>query len=178
MKWEVVEKSVSLGGLEIGNLKTRNKTFLAKWLWRFYVEPNSPWHGIILSKHSPHPFKWLAEGGKGTYQNLWKVISKSSLASFLGSVVWWGMGEMYFWEDHWVGEHPLFGAFPRLYNLSSLKNNFVYDFLVWTGSSCSFFFGFHCSSYRQRNDGCDFSSFASRESLFMSWEERCESLES
>lgn len=37
----------------------------------------------------------------------------------------------------------LHGAFPRLFNLSLLKNHFVSNFLVWTGSSCSFSFGFH-----------------------------------
>lgn len=41
-----------------------------------------------------------------------------------------------------MGERPLCGLFPHLYHLMSLKNNFVFDFLVWSGCSCSFFFGF------------------------------------
>ena len=35
------------------------------------------------------------------------------------------------------------GAFLWLYNLSSLNNHFVFDFLMWIGSSCSFSFGFY-----------------------------------
>ncbi|TYK09969.1 calpain-type cysteine protease DEK1 [Cucumis melo var. makuwa] len=40
------------------------------------------------------------------------------------------------------GERPLCGLFPCLYHLSSLKNHFMADFLVWNGNSCSFSFGF------------------------------------
>lgn len=53
--------------------------------------------------------------------------------------------DTYFWEDHCLGESPLCVLFRRLYHLSSLKNDFVADFLVWFGSYCSFSFGFHRS---------------------------------
>lgn len=43
--------------------------------------------------------------------------------------------DTYFWEDHWVVEWSLCSLFPLLYHL---------DFLVWSGSSCSFSFGFRC----------------------------------
>lgn len=43
--------------------------------------------------------------------------------------------------------------FPQLYHLQSLKNHFVVDFLVWSGSFCSFSFGFRCSlSNRKATD--------------------------
>lgn len=35
--------------------------------------------------------------------------------------------------------------FFSLYHLSSLKNHFVAEFLVWIGSFCSFSFEFRCS---------------------------------
>lgn len=63
------------------------------------LEHNSLWHKVTASKYGSHPFKWLASGAKviaskygshpfwwlvsgvkGTYQNLWKNISKELLS--------------------------------------------------------------------------------------------------
>ena len=62
---------------------------------------------------------------------------------FLGFVVWWGMEERRTFGRIIGWGCPLSRAFSRLYKLSSLKNHFVFDFLVWIGSSYSFSFGFH-----------------------------------
>ena len=40
-----------------------------------------------------------------------------------------------------MGDRPFSLAFPRLYNMSSLKNCFVSDVLVWSENSVSFSFG-------------------------------------
>lgn len=53
VRWEVIEKLVSLGGLDIGNRRARNKGFLAKWLSCFSLEPNSSWCRIIASTLGP-----------------------------------------------------------------------------------------------------------------------------
>ena len=63
---KVIERSVSFGRLEIGNLKIHNKTLLARWLWCFSAEPYSLWCRIIVSKHGSHTFGWLDKGVKGT----------------------------------------------------------------------------------------------------------------
>lgn len=146
IRWEVIKRSVSLRGMDIGNLRIRNKALLAKWLGHFSSKPNSLWYRIIASKHGPHPFKWLAKGFKGTDRNLWKDISKElpSFVLLVRCVVGEGRGT-YLWEDNWVWERPICGLFPGLYHLSPLKNHFVVGFLVWSGSSCSFSFGFHHS---------------------------------
>ena len=67
VNWELVGQLMSKGGLGIGNLIIRNISLLAKWLWCFYLESDSLWHRIIVSKHGPHPFEWTSLGVKGTF---------------------------------------------------------------------------------------------------------------
>lgn len=43
VRWEVVERLVSLGGLEIENLRVCNKVLLTKWVWHFPLEPDTFW---------------------------------------------------------------------------------------------------------------------------------------
>ena len=40
-------------GLELQNLRLRNKVLLAKWLWPFALELESLRQRIIVSKHDP-----------------------------------------------------------------------------------------------------------------------------
>lgn len=53
--------------------------------------------------------------------------------------------DTYFWEDHWVGERPLCSLIPCLYHFLDHKNYFVADTLVWSRSSYSLSFEFHCA---------------------------------
>ena len=49
-------------GFDIGILRVRNMTLLAKWLWRFYYEADSLQHKVIVSKYAPHVWDWI-DGG-------------------------------------------------------------------------------------------------------------------
>lgn len=51
------------GGLGIGNLRFKNEALLAKWLWRFSLEPNALWRRIIMSKYGSDPFDWVSTSG-------------------------------------------------------------------------------------------------------------------
>ena len=51
VKWEVVSKPKSKGGLGVGNLLKRNLALLGKWLWRFPLEQEALWHLVIASRH-------------------------------------------------------------------------------------------------------------------------------
>ncbi|EXB29684.1 hypothetical protein L484_013458 [Morus notabilis] len=44
--WEQVHKPKDLGGLRIGNIRKKNEALLAKWLWRFSLEPEALCCGI------------------------------------------------------------------------------------------------------------------------------------
>lgn len=139
--WEVIERFVSLGGLEIQNFWMRNKTLLAKSLWRFSSEPNSLWCRIVASRHVPHPFEWLSNGIRGYPPEFVGRHFERTPFFCLSGLLCGGEGrDICFWEDHWVEERPLCVMFPQLYHPSSLKNHFVVNSLVWFGSSSSFSF--------------------------------------
>ena len=95
-------------GLGIGNFGIRNRALLAKWLWCFYLESDSLWHRIIVSKHGPHPFEWTTLGVNSTFRNPWKDISFELPSFSQFSCCFVGDGkDNYFWEDQWVGENSL-----------------------------------------------------------------------
>lgn len=43
LSWKAVGKPVNKGGLEIENLRTQNRSLLAKWLWRCTLKPEALW---------------------------------------------------------------------------------------------------------------------------------------
>lgn len=48
--------------------------------------------------------------------------------SFLSQSVHYVVGgerDTNFWEDKWLGDKPIYSLFPRLYQLSSLRNHLV-----------------------------------------------------
>lgn len=95
VSWEMVGKPMGLRGLELGNLRLRNRVLLAKWLCLFPLESTSLWHRIIVSKYGHHPNEWLSSGVKGT-RNPWKEIIYELLV-FSGLVLFVeGMGSHFF----------------------------------------------------------------------------------
>ena len=53
LSWKAVGKPVNKGGLEIENLRTQNRSLLAKWLWHFPLELDSLRYKVIVSQHDP-----------------------------------------------------------------------------------------------------------------------------
>lgn len=64
--------------LNISSLKDSNHVLLAKWWWRFRVEPNALWCKVIKSTHGTSSFKYGGLNHLGTSSNstgLWKKIA-------------------------------------------------------------------------------------------------------
>ena len=51
-------RSKKKGGLGIGNLRSKNKALLFKWLWRFPNEQDTLWAKVIRSKFGLDSNKW------------------------------------------------------------------------------------------------------------------------
>lgn len=45
VNWETVQRPRLIGGLGVVNWVS-----LAKWIWRFFHEPNALWHDFIVAK--------------------------------------------------------------------------------------------------------------------------------
>ena len=92
----------------------------------------------------------VIEWVKGTYWNPWKNIflELSSFTHLVHCVVG-KVRKRTFEEDLLVGYSLFCFGFPRSYHLS-FSQPFIYDFLVWSGNSVSFLFGFHCSLFDRK----------------------------
>lgn len=141
-----------------------NKVLLAKGLCCFFLVPNPLWCRITASMHDPHLLSGCLLGLKTLIGIYGKTFRRSCLLLFIWSDVWLvvanGGGERRILGRSWVGKRPFCALFPCSYHLSSLKNNFAADLLVWYESSCSFSFQFLLFSFWLGSVRSGYSSFA------------------
>lgn len=121
VKQEVVMKPVDLGGLGLGSLRLRNKTFLAKWLRHFFLKPDTR-HRVIVSRYVLHPFKWCGCDGFNFSRALAETSRKQLLRVFhffliLSIVLLEKAQKLNFWEDHCMRDKPLCILFMHLYHI-------------------------------------------------------------
>jgi len=51
VKWDIICKSKSVGGLRVKDLRCFNLVFLGKWKWRLQKEGEGVWRDILGSKY-------------------------------------------------------------------------------------------------------------------------------
>lgn len=90
--WQLVEKPVSLGGLELGNLRVQNRALLGKLLRWFPLKSSSLLCSIFLSKYGPIRLIGCWVGLKVILKILGKKRPWSFLFSLIYFFVWWVMG--------------------------------------------------------------------------------------
>ena len=136
INWDSVCQSKEKGNLGIRNLTNFNRALLGKWCWRFSMEDNSMWRGVIILKYG------LEEGGyfpsipKGCHGvGLWKEICKEALFIKNNCLMKIGDGsKARLWEDWWCGEAPLCYSFLSLDRLANSKGAKVAELWVASGS--------------------------------------------
>ena len=52
VSWDNLCKSKRNGGLGIGKIQDKNKSLLAKWVWRFGKDDNALWRRVVCSKYN------------------------------------------------------------------------------------------------------------------------------
>lgn len=130
VKWEVITRPKSAGGLGIKRLLEHNQALLAKWWWRFTKEKDALWNKVITNKYGlscecanpelPNSRKVSA---------VWNdICSIGKATSALSEVINQGFrlrvqsrGSIRFWDQIWIGEVSLKQEFPRLFSLSVQK---------------------------------------------------------
>ena len=143
VSWAVVELPKILGGLNCGNLLTRNMGLLFKWAWRFINEPKALWRKVICEKYGYSPsFQIQAltvPNQGGPWRHICANILKHPVArNLLQTKIMRKVGNgaiALFWHEFWIGSGPLAKAFPRLFALSSQPNGTISSFGYWAGSS-------------------------------------------
>jgi hypothetical protein len=71
--WKVICLAKKEGGLGLFDIKTRNKSFLAKQLWNIHLKSDSIWIQWIHHYYLPNVSIWDAVSQR-TYSPLWKAI--------------------------------------------------------------------------------------------------------
>ncbi|XP_057249213.1 uncharacterized protein LOC130590681 [Beta vulgaris subsp. vulgaris] len=125
IKWECIQLPKMMGGLNVCNLYLQNLGLLFKWIWRFFLEPNSLWRQTIQAKyHYSSSFRMgdlnhLSKGGpwRGICNRILNHQGARELLEF-GSRRKIGNGEdTLFWHDSWLTEVATKHRFPRLYRI-------------------------------------------------------------
>jgi hypothetical protein len=140
VKWSVVCKAKSQGGLGVRDVRIVNQSLLAKWRWRL-LQPGLPlWKEVLVAKYGPHILNyvdWTQFRIPASSSYWWKDIC--ALDRVIGDNNWLaasitrnvGNGSSTsFWLSTWIGGSPLSLLFPRLFSLSNQKSGMVNEFFV------------------------------------------------
>lgn len=131
VKWKTCCLPLKTGGLGIKSVRSMNKALLSKWWWRFNHEKIALWRNGIVSKYEStqqdrETKKPKQQNNYGVWKGIYSLLNTFKQCTILKV----GDGNsIRFWEDHWVGEHPLNVTFPNIYRISSAKN--------WTIRKCA-----------------------------------------
>ncbi|GKV05619.1 hypothetical protein SLEP1_g17606 [Rubroshorea leprosula] len=133
VKWEVVCKDKKKGGLGVKDLRKFNMALLGKWWGKLVSEEKGLWKKIIFEKYGragEHSYYWLRkENNSGT--KWWRDICRVNtiagekrgwIADGFNLKVGEGVSTK-FWWDNWRGEGCLANKYPRLYSLSTGKDD-------------------------------------------------------
>lgn len=136
VNWKRVCSPRSKGGLGVRDVRLVNLSLMAKWKWRILQEEMPLWKVVLRDKYGDsfatpitvEGFRWPR------FSSIWwKDLSKLE-GSIAGN--WFsdwavrrvsnGRGTS-FWQDKWIGDHPLAITFPRLFNISLFKEAKIGD---------------------------------------------------
>ncbi|KAL7195827.1 hypothetical protein ACSBR1_035959 [Camellia fascicularis] len=132
VKWKEITTSKKQGGLGIVNLKEMNSSLLLKWWWRYGEEDKALGKKIINSRHGAIGGSWLPKlEPSGRVSAVWNGILSgvevhSDLLSFFLSSTEINLGDgkrVFFWLDKWLRNMKLKDEFPRLFSLSTEKED-------------------------------------------------------
>jgi hypothetical protein len=143
VKWSVVCKDKKSGGLGVRDIRMVNLSLLSKWRWRLFQPEGSLWKDVLIAKYGRcivDEVGWVNPIIPSKASNWWKSIialdkavpgKKWILESIKRKV---GDGATTsFWVSNWLGNVPLSLTFPRLFSLSTQKEDSVLDIVVVAG---------------------------------------------
>jgi hypothetical protein len=138
IKWEVVCLPKKKGGLGVRDVRAVNISLLAKWRWRLLEANNTVWQEVIKAKYGTNAVGRVDVGleCQPWYASLWWKdicsIGANLDIHWFSRSVYKKLGNgasISFWFDSWVGDAPLKYQFPRLFAISSQKEEKVAS--VW-----------------------------------------------
>ena len=144
VSWDVVTTSKADGGLGISKLSDVNLALIAKWAWRFTINPNSLWRRLIVSIHGGRG-KWVFLPLITSLTGCWKAIvttvgriklQDKGMDNYVRGKVGTG-SNIAFWYDLWLGDTILKVRWPKLFELEKTKRCKVGDRIKIENGNCS-----------------------------------------
>ncbi|WJX46635.1 beta-amyrin 28-monooxygenase [Trifolium repens] len=138
VKWEDICRSKKEGGLGIRDLRVVNLSLLAKWRWKLLTNEDEVWKNVMVAKYGEHVLgnvrleaisdgvpcsTWwkdlccLDSHGEWFRQVVTKKVGRGNLCSF--------------WKDIWVENQSLEQRFPRLFSISTQKDEVISEVGSW-----------------------------------------------
>jgi hypothetical protein len=150
VKWSVVCKEKSKGGLDVRDIKLVNLSLLSKWRWRLLQTEAPLWKRVLVAKYGSHittQVEWSNFRIPSCSSKWWKDIcalegvieSKNWLLESVVRRIGDG-GTTSFWLTCWLGDVPLSELFPRLFSLSIHKNDMIDNFYERIGVGVNWYF--------------------------------------
>ncbi len=139
-RWELVKKPVEFGGLGVGDLLHRNKSFMLKGVYQLVNGSSKVWARQIRIRLNVRSLGDLRHVDVRSLSPIWRDFLKvwgvgSDLHGFLQTQLRPRLGSgdtISFWADLWCSPAPLSVLFPRLFRLSSLPEGRVGEFGQWS----------------------------------------------
>jgi hypothetical protein len=135
--WSKVCSSIIEVGLGVQNLLMFNRALLGKWLLCFAYEREACWRMVVVIKYGSQWGGYYSNEVIGSYgAGLWKFIRRGWKEFFRYTRFKVGDdSKISFWHGVWCGEQPLKVAFPELYRIVYLRDNFMADHLQFHNGS-------------------------------------------
>lgn len=127
--WGEVTKRKNQGGLGVRDLGEVNDCMLLKWWWRYGSDDKALWKSVVCSRYGRVGGGWMpslnvSEGGSLVWKEIVQLTSVNQpLDEFYGGHFKISVGNerTQFWFDAWLTNRGLKEDFPRLYSLSTEK---------------------------------------------------------
>ncbi|CAN1252348.1 Putative ribonuclease H protein At1g65750 [Linum perenne] len=124
----MVKTSRPAGGLGVHDLKILNEALLAKWAWRFAVERNAWWRGLMIVKCGKGRSDWQTSWNVGSAGcSMWIWIARSCSLFWRHGYLDPGGGMCDFWSDVWIRGVRLGEEFPRIAAAAQYSEAMVCD---------------------------------------------------
>lgn len=138
------------------DLKVLKKALLGKWLWRFGVEVNAFWRGVIVDKYGAMGGEWRTRDvtmpfGCGLWRNIlngWDDF-KVNISFKVGDG-----RRVRFWGHRWCGDNLLKDDFPSLHRISCQRELTIHQFRGTQGGET-----FWDLSFRRGFNDCKVTEF-------------------
>jgi hypothetical protein len=132
VRWEVICRPKKEGGLGVRDLRLVNISLLAKWKWKLLSQEVELWKEVVVARYGTDVVgkRRLDEVDVTRVGSIWWkdlcLLDKNT--SWFNSAIGKNIGNgnsTSFWNEQWIGDQSLRQRFPRLFGISTQKDEVI-----------------------------------------------------